>query len=78
MPASLLDITLPEGWTCWVELQQTLEGDYFGKAEIRQGNSQRCVLVIAQQLTREAVLERVTYRAEHFIQEWNGRPAPPP
>ena len=72
MTASLMDLNLPEGWSCWVELQ-TLEGAYFGKAELRQGNTQRCILVIAQQLTREAALERLKCRAEHFIQEWSDR-----
>jgi hypothetical protein len=76
MTSSQIDLNLPEGWSCWVELQQTLEGAYFGKAELRQGYTQRCVLVIAQQLTREAVLERLKCRAEHFILEWNSRPPP--
>jgi len=76
MTASLIDLDLPEGWRCWVELQLTPEGAYFGKAELREGRVQRCVLVIAQQPTREAALERVKCRAHQFIQEWSTRPAP--
>ena len=76
MTASLTDLDLPEGWRCRVELQRTPEGAYVGKAELREGHVQRCVLVIAQQSTREAALERVKCRARQFIQEWNTRSAP--
>uniref|UniRef100_UPI000D37E1C0 hypothetical protein n=1 Tax=unclassified Variovorax TaxID=663243 RepID=UPI000D37E1C0 len=68
------DFDLPEGWTCWVELTQAPEGTFGGKAELRQGRVQRCVFVLAQQPTREAALERVKFRARHFVDEWASRP----
>jgi len=70
MTAALANLGLPEGWSCWLELQQTAEGAYAGKAELREGAAQRCVLVISQQPSREAALERLKFRAEYFIQEW--------
>ena len=66
-------IELTEGWTCWIELQQGEDGFFNGKAEIRQGRTQRCVLVIARQPTREAALARVRRRADQFVQEWTIR-----
>jgi hypothetical protein len=75
MTTSLIDLDLPEGWSCSVELQQTPEGAYVGKAALRQGHTQRCVLVIAQQLTQEAAITRMKYQAGQFIEDWNSRPA---
>lgn len=67
------DLDLPDGWTCWLELNQNNEGTCYGKAELRQGRETRCVFVLAQQSTRQAVLERLQFRADHFIDEWHGR-----
>lgn len=73
MDATHIDIDLPEGWSCWLELQQSPEGAYSGKAELREGHERRCVLVIAQQPTREAVIERLRFRADYFVGEWRMR-----
>ena len=73
MTASLTELDLPEGWTCWVELTQEPEGFCAGKAELRQGNTQRCVLVVTQQATREAAIECMKFRAARFIEEWSTR-----
>lgn len=73
MTATRIDLDLPEGWSCWFELQQSAEGACSGKAELREGNEPRCVLVIAQQPTREAVIERLKFRADYFVGEWRMR-----
>jgi len=70
MTATVVQLDLPPDWSCRLELQQTADGAYAGKAELREGAAQRCVLVIAQQPSREAALERLKFRAEYFIQEW--------
>jgi hypothetical protein len=67
------DFNLPEGWTCRVDLEETLEGTYTGKAELRQGRVQRCVFVLTQQPSRDAALERVRFRARYFVDEWTTR-----
>lgn len=66
------EIHLPEGWTCWLELQDD-DGTCSGKAELREGRETRCVLVLAQQPTREEVLRRLQLRADHFIRDWQVR-----
>ncbi|MDQ0083851.1 hypothetical protein J2W35_004217 [Variovorax boronicumulans] len=68
-----VDFNLPEGWTCRLDLKETLEGTYAGKAELRQGRVQRCVFVLTQQPSREAALERVRFRARYFVDEWTTR-----
>jgi hypothetical protein len=73
MPDSLLAPDLPVGWTCRIDLNSTPEGTYSGKAELRFEGEQRCVLVIAQQPSREAALHRVKIRAEFFVSEWTSR-----
>lgn len=73
MDATHIDLDLPEGWSCWLELQQSPEGAYSGKAELREGNDPRCVLVIAQQPNREALIERLKFRADYFVGEWRMR-----
>jgi hypothetical protein len=76
MSQETTDFELPEGWTCWVDLEQAPEGTFAGKAELRQGRVQRCVFVLAQQPSREAALERVKFRARYFVDEWMTRPRP--
>ncbi|MET3372633.1 hypothetical protein ABIC89_001681 [Variovorax boronicumulans] len=73
MTATHVHLDLPPGWSCWLELQQTADGVYAGKAELREGAAPRCVLVIAQQPSREAALERLKCRAAYFVQEWAAR-----
>lgn len=65
---------LPAGWTCRIDLNPSPEGTFSGKAELSFKGAQRCVLVIAQQPSREAALGRVKYRAEFFVSEWSSRP----
>ena len=67
------DLGLPDGWVCKVELKEDAEGRFSGKAELRQGHDARCVFVLAQQLTRDAVLERLKVRTDQFIAEWQTR-----
>ncbi|WPG38343.1 hypothetical protein [Variovorax sp. EBFNA2] len=73
MDAAHIDLDLPAGWSCWLELQQSSEGTCSGKAELREGHEPRCVLIIAQQPNREAVIERLKFRADYFVGEWRMR-----
>lgn len=73
MDPTRIDLDLPAGWSCWLELQPSSEGTYSGKAELREGSEPRCVLVIAQQPSREAVIERLKFRADYFVGEWRLR-----
>lgn len=68
------EFDLPDGWSCRVELKSDTEGTFGGKAELLQGRTTRCVLVLAQQPTRETALDRMRARAGAFIAEWETRP----
>ena len=65
-----LAIEVPAGWTCWVDLVRTQHGTYAGLAELSFGNVPRCALVITQQASWEAALERTKVRADHFVRQW--------
>ena len=65
-----LDIHVPEGWACWIELARTPHGTYAGFAELSHQGIARCALVITRQLSWEAAVERATVRADHFVRQW--------
>lgn len=65
-----LAIQVPAGWACWVELVRTQHGTYAGLAELSHAGIPRCALVITQQLSWEAALERTKVRADHFVRQW--------
>ena len=73
MPAVLMDSDPPEGWSCSVELEISLDGAYTARAELRHEITRCCVLLVTQQPTREAALECMKSRASRFIEEWNAR-----
>jgi hypothetical protein len=75
MDTTRLDIHVPEGWTCWIELTRTPKGTYAGIAELSLFGIPRCALVITQQLTWDAVVERATARADHFVRQWTSQRA---
>lgn len=70
MDSSRLDLRVPEGWTCWVELMRTPSGTYAGIAELSLSGIPRCALVITQQLSWDAAVARATLRASHFVRQW--------
>jgi hypothetical protein len=65
-----LDIHVPEGWACWIELARTPHGTYAGFAELSHQGIARCALVFTRQLSWEAAVERATMRADHFVRQW--------
>lgn len=67
MSAEATTINLPEGWTCSLELKRGLEGTFGGRAELLQGHSVRCVLMLTQCPTRDAAIEQFQRRMESFI-----------
>ena len=69
-----LAIDLPDHWTGSFKLRQTPSGTYVGMASLSLGGVQRCVLVITEQLSWDAALERAKLRAGHFVKEWGARP----
>ncbi|MBJ2155208.1 hypothetical protein [Variovorax sp. IB41] len=71
-----LDIHVPEGWACWIELARTHHGTYAGLAELSQHGVARCALVITQQLSWESAVERATLRADHFVRQWTPQRSP--
>jgi len=42
----------------------------WSSAELSQSGIPRCALVITQQLTWDAAVERATLRADHFVKQW--------
>lgn len=70
MDTARLDIAVPAGWKCWIELKRTPSGTYAGIAELSLSGIPRCALVITQQLSWDAALERATLRADHFVRQW--------
>lgn len=70
MDTARLDIEVPEGWTCWIELTRTPSGTYAGIAELNLRGVHRCALVITQQLSWDAARDRATLRAGHFVKQW--------
>ena len=70
MDTARLDIDVPEGWTCWVELTRTPKGTYAGFAQLSLCGIPRCALVITQQLSWDSAVERATTRADHFVRQW--------
>jgi len=67
MSAEATTINLPEGWTCSLELRRGLDGTFGGRAELLQGHSVRCVLMLTQRPTRDAAIEQFQRRMESFI-----------
>ena len=67
MSAEATAINLPEGWTCSLELKRGLEGTFGGRAELLQGRSVRCVLILTQCPTRDAAIEQFQRRMESSI-----------
>jgi hypothetical protein len=65
---------LPPGWSCNVELAQNTDGAYAGRAVVTLEGVERCVLLISQQPSEAAALERISIRAQYFISEWMSRP----
>jgi len=70
MDTARLDLRVPAGWSCWVEFMRTPRGTYVGFAELSQSGIPRCALVITQQLSWDAAVERATLRADHFVRQW--------
>lgn len=68
-----LDIEVPEGWACWIELARTPKGTYAGLVELSLAGIPRCALVITQQLSWDAAIQRATLRADHFVRQWVDR-----
>lgn len=52
---------------------RTPSGTYAGICELSLHGIPRCALVITQQLSWDAAIERATVRADHFVRQW--RPA---
>lgn len=67
-------IDLPDKWTGSFRLKRTPSGTYVGIARLSLGGVQRCVLVITQQSSWDAALDRAKLRAGHFVREWAARP----
>lgn len=53
---------------------RTVHGSYAGIAKLSLGGTQKCALVITQQLTWDGALERACVRAAHFVREWIASP----
>ncbi|RUR65647.1 hypothetical protein EJP67_01095 [Variovorax guangxiensis] len=70
MDGARLALSVPDGWTGWLELMRTPSGTYAGIAELSFSGVPRCALVITQQLSWDAAVERATLRAEHFVRQW--------
>jgi hypothetical protein len=70
MDTARLDIAVPAGWRCWIALTRTPNGTYAGIAELSLSGIPRCALVITQQLSWDAAVERATLRADHFVRQW--------
>jgi hypothetical protein len=70
MDGTRLALSVPEGWTGWIELMRTPSGTYAGIAELSFSGIPRCALVITQQLSWDAAVERATLRADHFVRQW--------
>lgn len=70
MDSQRLDIEAPEGWTCWIDLTRTPSGTYAGIAALNLRGVQRCALVITQQLSWDAAIDRARLRAGHFVKQW--------
>jgi hypothetical protein len=66
-----LDIPVPEGWTCWIEIVRTEHGTYAGMAELTFRGMQRGAVVLMRHPTRDAAAERAAVRADHFIRQWD-------
>jgi hypothetical protein len=73
MSEELLDLNLPVGWTCWLELTSSADGAFSGKAELRHDRETRCVFLLAQKSSRAEVLKRLQLRADEFFDEWQAR-----
>jgi hypothetical protein len=70
MDGARLALSVPDGWTGWLELMRTPSGTYAGIAELSFSGIPRCALVITQQLSWDAAVERATLRADHFVRQW--------
>lgn len=68
-----LDIPVPEGWACWMDIARTRHGSYAGFAELSHQGIALCALVITQQLSWESAVQRATLRADHFVRQWMPR-----
>lgn len=67
-----VDLELPRGWLCRLELRRVPDGAYTGRAELSCPHGvRRCLLLILPQPCREAALERLKFRARHFIDGWS-------
>jgi len=73
MPREPAQFELPDEWTCSIELRNCVDGGCAGTAEMRQGREVRCLLVVAMLPSREEALERMRFRADHFIRDWSKR-----
>ncbi|MDQ0036876.1 hypothetical protein J2W30_004651 [Variovorax boronicumulans] len=54
-----------------MEIVSTRHGTYAGVAELSLQGTRRCALVVMQQKTRDAALNRATIRAGHFVKQWD-------
>jgi hypothetical protein len=53
-----------------MELARTRHGTYAGFAQLSHQGIARCALVITQQLSWDAAVQRATVRAGHFVRQW--------
>jgi len=66
---------LPAGWTFHLKLEPDADGEYGGEAELWEGPSLRCRMLLTRYGTdRSAALARVNARVEHWLSEWLARP----
>lgn len=70
-----LDLDVPEGWSCWMELTRTPDGSYSGVADLALRGVHRCYLVITRQRSRDEAVQRATVRADHYVRQWPPQPS---
>lgn len=69
---STVSFDLPGGWRCNLVLRQ-VKGAVEGGAELLEGTVPRCLFVMPQLPSREAMVERVKSKSENFILDWAAR-----
>lgn len=66
---------LPSGWTFHLKLQPDADGEFGGEAELWEGDSLRCRMLLTRYgADRAAAQARVHARVELWISEWLARP----
>jgi len=66
---------LPPGWRLDLKMAPDADGELGGVAELWQGDTLRCRLVLTRYgQDRAAALARVNTRVEYWVSEWLARP----